>query len=37
MILFEFKGFLGMAKSKVSDNSKAKNKELCDILDRREF
>jgi hypothetical protein len=35
MILFEYKGFLGMAKSRVGDSIKLRNKELYDIIDRK--
>lgn len=35
MTLFEYKGFLGMAKSKIGDGRGFKNKEFYEIINRR--
>lgn len=35
MTLFEYKGFLGMAKSKIGDGRGFKNKEFFEIINRR--
>jgi ribosome-associated toxin RatA of RatAB toxin-antitoxin module len=37
MTLFDYKGFVGMAKSKVGSNRTLKNKEFYDIINRKEF
>lgn len=37
MTLFEYRGFLGMAKSKVGDGRGFKNKEFYELINRREF
>lgn len=36
MVLFEFKGFVGLARSRLPDGS-YRNRELYDLLDKREF
>jgi len=35
MVLFEYKGFLGMAKTRIGESKFYRNEELYDIIDRR--
>ena len=37
MTMFEYKGFVGMAKSNLGDSRAYKNKEFYDIINRKEF
>lgn len=37
MTMFEYKGFLGMAKTKFGENLPFKNREFYDLINRKEF
>lgn len=37
MVLFQFKGFLGMAKSKIASDGIARNKQYLNLVDRNHF
>lgn len=37
MTMFEYKGFVGMAKSNLGESRAYKNKEFYDIINRKEF
>jgi hypothetical protein len=35
MVLFEYKGFVGMAKTRIGDNTVFRNKELYQAIDQK--
>lgn len=37
MTMFEYKGFVGMAKSNLGESRGYKNREFYDIINRKEF